>query len=316
MSPFEIMLRNVLVFVALAIPGYILVKTKLMGENSSGVLSKTLTYFGMPFLILSSTLNVSFSSEFTVQIIKVAVVGILFTVGLFFLSAFLVKKEDEKKRQGMARFCMVFSNNGFLGIPLAKAVFADSPVVTYLIILNIITNVLMFTLGVYLISGDKSTISLKKALLNPILIAFIIGIIFNLTKVVTYVPEISVFSNHFSNIVTPLSMTILGMKMAGVQFVALFKKPSMYFVSSIKLVAVPVLAVACMFLLRLVIGVSDEMILGVFIALAVPTAGLASAFSDRYDGDTENAVAFTLGSTILSIATIPVLYWLLCLILG
>ena len=53
------------------------------------------------------------------------------------------------------------------------------------------------------------------------------------------------------------------------------------------------------------------MIIGVFIAFAMPTAGLASTFSDRYDGDTENAVSFTLGSTLFSIATIPVLYWLL-----
>jgi predicted permease len=83
------------------------------------------------------------------------------------VSALLVRRADENKRKGMARFCMVFSNNGFLGIPLAKAVFGDSPVVTYLIILNIITNVLMFTLGVYLISGDKNLISVKKRCLTP-----------------------------------------------------------------------------------------------------------------------------------------------------
>jgi predicted permease len=160
----------------------------------------------------------------------------------------------------MMRFCMVFSNNGFLGIPLAKAVFANSPVVTYLIILNIITNVLMFTLGVYLISGDKSTISVKKALLNPVLIAFVLGVILNLVNVKDYVPEIATFSTHFSNIVTPLSMTILGMKMAGVKFLSLFTKASMYFVSAIKLLAVPALAVGIMFLLKLVFAVTSEMI--------------------------------------------------------
>ena len=155
MSEFVIMLRNVLLFVALAIPGYILVKTRLMGEKSSGVLSKLLTYLGMPFLILSSTLNISFTGEFAIKIVLVGLAGVVFTVLFFLLSALLIKNKEDEKRKGMARFCMVFSNNGFLGIPLAKAVFGDSPVVTYLIILNIITNVLMFTLGVYLISGDK-----------------------------------------------------------------------------------------------------------------------------------------------------------------
>ena len=50
-------------------------------------------------------------------------------------------------------------------------------------------------------------------------------------------------------------------------------------------------------------------------AFAMPTAGLASTFADGFNGDTENAVAFTLGTTILSILTIPTLYWLLNLLL-
>jgi predicted permease len=152
--------------------------------------------------------------------------------------------------------------------------------------------------------------------LNPVLIAFIAGIGLNLLKVTTYVPEIATFSGHFSNVVTPISMTILGMKMAELKFTTLFAQKGMYYISAIKLVAVPALAVGVTLLIRLLFAVDNEIILGVFIALAMPTAGLASAFSDRYNGDTENAVAYTLGTTVLSVATIPVLYWLLCLILG
>lgn len=315
MSEFVIMLRNVLLFVALAIPGYILVKTRLMGEKSSGVLSKLLTYLGMPFLILSSTLNISFTGEFAIKIVLVGLAGVVFTVLFFLLSALLIKNKEDEKRKGMARFCMVFSNNGFLGIPLAKAVFGDSPVVTYLIILNIITNVLMFTLGVYLISGDKKLMSVKKALLNPVLIAFVIGIVLNLVKVTGWVPEIGTFAGHFSNIVTPISMTILGMKMAEIKFLKLFSKWTMYYVSAIKLILMPALALAVSLFFRLFFTVDNEIILGCFIAFAMPTAGLASAFSDRYEGDTENAVINTLGTTMFSIITIPILYWLLCLII-
>ena len=315
MEALVIMLRNVLVFVALALPGFILVKGKIIGGKESAALSKLLTYVGMPFLILSSTLNVSFNGKFIGSIVLIGVFGVLFTVGLFFLSAFLIVKKDENKRQGMMRFCMVFSNNGFLGLPLAKAVFGESPIVTYVIILNIITNILMFTLGVYLISGDKNTISLKKAFLNPVLIAFIAGIGLNLLDIKAYVPEVATFSTHFSNIVTPISMTILGIKMAGVKFGALFTGWRMYFVSAMKLVAFPALGVVILFLLRLGLEIDANMIIGFFIALAMPTAGLASTFSDQHDGDTQNAVVFTLGTTILSVLTIPVLYWLLCMLL-
>ena len=100
------------------------------------------------------------------------------------------------------------------------------------------------------------------------------------------------------------------MKMAGVRFTKLFAGWRAYYVSAIKLVAVPALGIALAFALRLVFAVSSEMILGVFIAFAVPTAGLASAFADQHKGDTENAVIYTLGTTVLSVITIPTLYYL------
>lgn len=313
------MFKNVVLFVALAVPGYLLVKTKMLNSAHSGVLSKLLMYVGMPFLILSGTVNnISFGKELIITVALVAAIGIAFTFAMFFVSKPVSAMEKNEKTNGMMRFCMTFSNNGFLGIPLAVAVFgANSPVMTVLVILNIITNILMYTLGVYLVSGDKSKISLKKAFLNPVLIAFVIGIILNLLKVNTYVPEISTFSSHFSGLVTPLSMTILGMKMAEIKFVSLFKSWRMYYVCALKLILFPCVIVALLLVVKR-FGASmfdANVILGFFIAFAMPTAGLASTFADGFGGDTENAVSMTLGTTVLSILTIPVLYWILSYLL-
>ena len=314
------MLRNVIVFVALALPGYILVKTKVLKQEQSGALSKLLMYVGMPFLILTSMMNnIVINQELLSTIAIVAAVGVLYTLATFFVSQPITKMEQEEKTRGMMRFCTVFTNNGFLGIPLAMAVFGSgSRVLMVLIIINIITNILMYTLGIYLISGDKSMISWKKALLNPVLIAFIFGLIFNVLNVKEYVPEVSTFSTHFSNIVTPISMTILGMKMGGVSFMELFKSWKTYYVSAFKLVVFPVVIVALLLVFKAIFAngpINADIILGVFIAFAMPTAGLASTFADGFNGDTKNAVAFTLGTTVLSILTIPILYWALCLLL-
>jgi len=315
MGALLIMLKNVVLFVTLALPGYLLVKAKVLDSQHSGVLSKLLMYVGMPFLILSGTVNnIYFDKALIIKLILTSAVGIAFTFAMFFLSKPITAMEKSEKTRGMMRFCMAFSNNGFLGIPLAVAVFgADSPVMTVLVILNIITNILMYTLGVYLVSGDKSRISLKKAFLNPVLIAFIVGVVLNLMKVNTYIPEISTFSSHFSGLVTPLSMTILGMKMAEIRFVSLFKSPRMYYVCSMKLVAFPCIILALLLAAKhLGAGiVDDSIILGFFIAFAMPTAGLASTFADGFGGDTENAVSMTLGTTVLSILTIPIIYWVL-----
>ena len=319
MDALLIMLRNVIVFVALALPGFILVKAKLITQQQSGILSKLLMYVGMPFLILASTINnIVFDSNLITMIGVVAIIGTVYTFIMYFVSKPLTCIETKDKTRGMMQFAAVFSNNGFLGIPLAMAVFgASSKALMVVIILNIITNICIYTLGVYLISRDKSTISLKKAFLNPVLIAFVIGIVFNLLKVKDYVPEVSTFSTHFSNIVTPISMTILGMKMGDVKFSSIFKTWKMYYVSALKLIVFPVVIVAVLFILKTVLSISVlsvDFILGVFVAFAMPTAGLSSALSDRYNGDTESAVIFTLGSTILSILTIPILYFIVSLL--
>lgn len=314
METLFIMLKNVIIFVLLAVPGYILVKSHLLKSSQSGSLSKLLTYVGMPFLILSSTLKLEFSGSFTVSLVLCGIFGFVFTLIMFAITALLVRDKANEKRRGVVRFCMIFSNNGFIGIPLAKAIFGDgSAVMAYLIILNIVTNVLLFTVGIYLISGDKKAISLKKALLSPVLVAFVAGLILNFAGINRFLPEAQSYATHFSNIVTPLSMTILGMKLASIALPRLLGSWRMYYVSAVRLVLFPVLAVCLLFAMRFVpaIALPVDAILACFIAFAMPTAGLASAFADQFGGDTENAVIITLGATILSVATIPVLYWLL-----
>lgn len=315
MGEFIIMLRNVLMFVALAIPGYILVKCRLLKPEQSGVLSKLLMYLALPFMIFSGVVkNLTFHKESLLMLGIVAVIGIVVILGMFFVSLPLVKMEKNGKTRGMMRFCAVFANNGFLGIPLGVAVFGeDSPVFTVLIVLNIINNMLMYTLGAYLTTGDKKNISVKKAFMNPVLVAFVLGCVCNLLGVAKYIPEVTTFSNHFSSIVTPISMTIIGIKLGAVPFQTIFRSGKLYYVSLLKLVVFPVVITAILLVLqRLLLNISlESIILGVFIAFSMPTAGLSATFADEFGGDTENAVIFTLGTTVLSVLTIPTIYWLL-----
>ena len=318
MSEFIIMLRNVLLFVALAVPGFLLVKCKMLKPEQSGVLSKILMYLAMPFLIFSGVVkNLTFDKDTLLMMGVVALIGIVYIFVMFFVSSPLVAMEKDKKTAGMMRFCAVFANNGFLGLPLAAAVFgAESTVFAILILLNIINNVLMYTLGAYLTTGDKKNINFKKAFFNPVLIAFIVGCAFNLLNVQfnisENVPEIIKFSDNFYNIVTPISMTIIGIKLGTVKWSALFKSGKLYYVSLLKLVVFPVAITALLIALKSISLDIDmqSVILAVFVAFSMPTAGLAATFADEFGGDSDNAVIFTLGTTVLSVATIPTIYWL------
>ena len=313
MDTLFVMLKNVIIFVLLAVPAALMVKGKLLSGKDSGMLSKLLTYVGMPALIIINALEMPLTKEMVLSLTVVGLLGVLVILGSFGLSLLLVRGNDQKRR-GMARFCMVFANNGFIGIPLAEAVLkAEHPdVMVYLIVLNIVMNLTMFTLGAYLVSGDKKTMSLKKALLTPVLIAFVAGIVLNLLGVATKVEEVGKYINHFKGIVTPLSMMVLGIKLAEIPLKKLFSSGKMYYVSAGRLLAFPVLCVALVLALQQIpfLQISDDVVRAFFIAFAMPTAGLAAAFADQYKGDTENAVIFTLGTTVLSVATIPVLYML------
>lgn len=317
METLIVMLKNVLIFLLLAVPGYVLVKGKILGIKESETLSKLLTNLGMPFLVLSSTLKLQFTGEFTKSIIVMAVLGALFLLLMFFASGWLVRGVQDKKKCGVIRFCMMFVNNGFIGIPLVRAVFGEeSPLMAYLIVLNIVMNMFIFTVGIYLISGDRSTVNLKKAFLNPVFVAFLAGIALNLLGAGEKIPEIQNYATHLSGIVTPLAMLVLGMKMTQVPMKRLFTSGWMYYTSAVRLLLFPAVGVGAMLLLRSIplLAVGSNEIIGFFIGYALPTATMGTVLCDQYDGDTDTAVILTLGMTILSVITIPVLYWLLRMI--
>ncbi len=315
MDAFIIMLRNVLVFLALAVPGYLLVKLRILKEEDTPPLSKVLVNVGLPFLIFSTTLKMDFSGDapLTLGIVAVSSVALLL-VTVLIANVVTVKIKDRKVRAA-ANYAMSFSNSGFLGIPLATAVFGTSPIVDYVVVCNVVCCIGLNTIGVYIFTGDKKQISLHKILLNPAFLAFIIGVVVNLLGVTKYVPEISLYATNLSGIVTPLSMMIVGVKFASIKPIEIFKSLNMYRVSFVKLIVQPVIIVTAMLIVNIFTAVESAIILGAFMAFSMPSPGTTTSFADMYDGDVDGAVKYTLGSTILSVITIPLLYSLITLII-
>lgn len=315
MNAFLTMLSSVALFVALALPGYIFVKIKFLKPEQSSVLSTLLTYLGLPFLILTSTLDIELNAEFAKNALLCCILSLLVIFAVFFLSKPLTARLTDKSKRGMERFCITFANNGFLGIPLARAVFGEGLALTYLIVINILDSVARYTAGVYLISDDKRMISPKKVLLSPALIAFVLGIVLNLTNTCAFVPQIRSYSESLSNMVTPICMTILGMKLGGVKLLDLFKSTRMYYVAALKLIAVPIAATLFFWGASLLLHMGTEPVFAALIAFGTPTAALSSAFADQFGGDMEGAVTNTLGTTVLCVVTLPVLYMLFSLLI-
>ena len=322
MDAFLPMLKNVILFVLLAVPGFALIKTKILHQEHTGVLSKLLVYVGSPFFVLYNMMRVDFSGDTVKGLFLSFVIYVIALLVFYFLSMIfsIVKCKDpieKRKKSNMMRFCEIFANNGFMGLPLALAVFPNNPtLIAFLIVANILNNVFMYTIGINLANDGKSKINYKKILLNPVLISFVISIPLNLLKVKDYLPEIETYSGWLNNLVTPLAMTVLGMKMGGIKFSTIFSSKQNYIVSTAKLIVFPVIGIAIAFLITpLLPGEKFNLIMSSFICWATPTAALATTFADQYGGDSEGAAIYTLGTTLLSVITIPLLYMLLVLII-
>ena len=142
MGTFILMFKNVFIFVALAIPGFILAKSKMVTQDKTVSISKIITYVGVPFLILDSTIRMDFSGDALTVLIIAGVLSVVVTALGFLATNPITKGFSDIKKRGVARFAMFSSNNGFLGIPLAMAVFGTTSLVLPIIIVyNIINNV-------------------------------------------------------------------------------------------------------------------------------------------------------------------------------
>lgn len=217
------------------------------------------------------------------------------------------------------RICVITSfmgNVGFMGIPVMKALFPQSPeMLIYTAVFILGFNIASWTLGVYTITGDKKHISLRKALLNPPTAALVVALPLFFFK--SYIPSdvltpLSSGIGYLSDMTLPLSMIILGIRLADIKFKVLFTDVKVYVVCLIKLVAAPLICFGIMYLLKLVFPALDKsIIVTAYIVIAMPSASLTLTFAEMFDGDRATAVKTTILTTLLSVITIPLLM-LLC----
>ena len=304
----------VLLVIALAVPGFALKKAKLLPDGASNALAVLLLYVAQPFLMVSSLLNKTFTTSLLPDFAAVALFAVVLQLMLYFLSKlFFVKVKEEPTR----RICVASSylgNVGFMGIPVMKALFpSDDTIILYTVIFNIVFNAMTWTLAVYAITGDKSKIKPVKILLNPPTIATVLALPFFFCNV--SVPDnVLATIGYLGDMTLPLSMVILGIRLADINFTRLFTGASVYGVALVKLVVRPLAALGVMLLVRLLIPIETTVIVALFIIFAMPSASSALNFAEMYGGDCDTAAKATLTNTLLCVLTIPILSLLIPLL--
>lgn len=317
MIAFPTLLSGVILFALLMVPGYILGKCNKIENGALVSMTNILMYVAMPFLVFSKLLETDIRAIPMTDILLCVLFPIAVILTVYFVSVLIFRKKDGDTRYRASRFCSIIPNCGFLGIPLAEVLFPEHPeVAVYVSLFNVVSTFLLLTFGVYILSGDRQDISFRRAVFSPIMASIVLGVIFSLAGWADAVPQIGTYAGYLAALTTPLSMLVLGVQFSKIRFSALVKTPSFYPVAALKLLAMPILTVLVLIILRWFgLEIGSSLSAALFLSTAVSSAASSSAMAKKYGVDGEYAAVLTLGTTLLCVFTLPLLYMLSDLIL-
>lgn len=290
--------------------GYFCYKKKIITDEVSKKLSAIVVNIANPALILTGCLGEEKiqGEELLITLIIIAAVYLVLLLLAQLLPCLL---RVDKQSRGTYKAMTVFSNIGFMGFPVVAALYGNGALL-YAALFIIPYNILIYTYGISAMSSGEVQEN-KKGDAKGIDISFLLGRIFNIgviaciVTMIIYFFQISVPAiaadtiTHLSNLTAPLSMMVIGASLAAIDLKKLFTDGRLLLFSAIKLLVIPI---AGMLLIRQF--VDNEIICGVcLVMLATPVGSMTAMLAQQYDGDYEMASKGVALTTILSVATIP-----------
>jgi predicted permease len=298
-------LQSVALLLSLVVPGYILRKTNMLDSGAVRPLVTLLLYVSLPFMTFSSVMKKQYESGFLGTMGAALLLSFILLAVMYFFSRlfFSFMKETPEKRVFVASGYM--SNCGFMGIPVLQAFFpGNSEPIIYAAIFNAVYNFLSWTLGIYVISGKREYISLKHGIVNPPSLALFVALPFFFLSLFPP-PEVMVIVDFLGNMTSPLSMLIIGLRLAEIRFKDLFNMPLAYAVSALRLILAPLCTFGFLLLWRLFFPLNTQLFLTLLVIMAMPVGTNVVLMAEMFGGDKSGAVKCILLSSLLSVITIP-----------
>lgn len=198
------------------------------------------------------------------------------------------------------RFSAMYSNCGFIGIPLIGSVLGDTGVF-YLSAYMTMFNLFTWTHGVILMEKKCSLKNLVHGLLSPMFIATLAAIALFFLRI--EIPSVLLDSmDYIADMNTPLAMMVAGFSVAQADILKMCRNLRLYYVSTVKLVLFPLCTIPLLLVLRL----PQEVSMTILIAAACPTATTGTMMAIRYRQNYTYASEIFALSTVLSVSTMPV----------
>ena len=273
-------------------------KIRLVNQEGNRAMSNLLLMVVNPCLILTVYQREYDPSLVRGLLLAFAAAIISHIIGIL-VTTFLIRPGSGDD-PGIERYNAMYSNCGFIGIPLIGSVLGDTGVF-YLTAYMVMFNLFTWTHGVGLMEKKFSMKNIKRGILSPMFISTVAAVI--LFFVQFKIPAVLLDSmNYVADMNTPLAMMVAGFSVAQADLGKMLRNVRLYFVSAIKLLLIPLLTVPALMLMHLPQTVSLAMV----IAAACPAAATGTMLAIRYKQNYTYSSEIFAMSTVLSMVTIPV----------
>lgn len=300
--------RQVFIMLILIIAGFVLAKKNVVSEKGASDMSNVLLTIVTPCVLIQA-----YQVECDAAIMREICLAFLLSIvlhALFIPLAYIVfmrEKDIEKKKINI--FTSVYSNCGFMGIPLLASTLGEKGVLlgsAYLAMFNII----VWTHGLFLYGGSLKVLSVKNLVKNAGVMGSVVALILFFARIrLAGVLDASV--DYVASLNTPLAMILLGAYLARAEVGAALKNVSMYAVIAMRLLIMPVAAA----LLFALLGIDEMLATALILPAACPSAAVGALFAEKFGMDTGYPSQIVSVSTVMSLATLPLVAYITSLVL-
>lgn len=272
-------------------------KIKLVDQNGNRTVSNLLLMVVNPLLILT-VYQTDYDPHLVQGLMWAFAAAVISHIAAIIIGSVLVRSKSGAD-YCIERFNAIYSNCGFIGIPLIGSILGDTGVF-YLTAYMVTFNIFTWTHGVMLMEKKFSLENLKEGVLSPSFLAALAAVILFFLQV--RLPSVLLDSMQYvADMNTPLAMMVAGFSVAQADLTRMFRNVRMYYICLIK----PILIPAAMVLILLLMPVSSEVAVTILIATACPAATTGTMMAIRYRQNYTYSSEIFAMSTVLSVLSIP-----------
>lgn len=287
---------------AIMLMGYAVVKAGLMKSSESKSVSVIMVYLVIPCVILNA-----FQVEYTPDVQKGLLLACAAAVAvhiLFLLLTAILKKPLHL--DVIERATIIYSNAGILVIPLVQELLGQEYVI-YSSAYIAVQLILIWTHCKNMLC-EEDKLEWKKVLLNVNIISIIAGVVLFIFRIQLPSGAQDVL-NMMNNMIGPLGMLLAGMVIAEVPLKTVFTRKRSYLSAALRLFIYPVFVLGLMKVIQTFASIQDskQILLTVYLASITPACATVTSMAQLYDKDAAYSSSLYVLTTLLSIATMPVM---------